>query len=205
MAEITKIQFSDADIAAMANSSFFLTKRKVTEKLFENFSVLAESLKNYTNEHPGCFTPELLRASPKITKGENLEGLPFVLLDYPAVFGNENIFALRILYHWGNGFSLHLLLKGKYKILFENNLFENLKKRNPCQEIFYCVHKDPWSHYFRPDNYIASKLLPSLGKKLFEKDFIKIGISLHELTINKALESLDAKGKELISMILPFH
>ena len=53
--------------------------------------------------------------SPKISKGENYRGLPYVMLDYPRLFGREEVLAIRTFFWWGHGFSVTLHLKGGYR------------------------------------------------------------------------------------------
>ena len=57
---------------------------------------------------------EVLIQSPKISRGENYNGLPYVMLDYPRCFGKEDVFAMRTMFWWGNFFSITWHLKGKY-------------------------------------------------------------------------------------------
>ena len=47
------------------------------------------------NGKPDFLPAEMLFHSPKISKGENYKGLPYVMLDYPRCFGKTDIFAIR--------------------------------------------------------------------------------------------------------------
>ena len=51
---------------------------------------------------------------PKISKGEKYKGLPWVMLDYPRIFGKEDIMAIGTRFWWGHYFSVTLHLKGGY-------------------------------------------------------------------------------------------
>jgi hypothetical protein len=52
----------------------------------------------------------------KISRGENYQLLPYIILDYPSYFSRNNIFAVRTMFWWGNFFSITLHLSGDHKI-----------------------------------------------------------------------------------------
>jgi len=60
----------------------------------------------------------ILQVPPRISKGENYKGLPWVVLDYPRCFGRDDVLAVRTLFWWGHYFSVTLHLKGSYKEMF---------------------------------------------------------------------------------------
>ena len=47
------------------------------------------------------------------------------MLDYPALFKKDEIFALRTMFWWGNFMSITLLLSGGYKETFATVIEEN--------------------------------------------------------------------------------
>lgn len=195
----TKIQFSAAELAAMSNADFFLTKKNITEKIYALFGEYAGVIAGWLDSKKDVLPDELLIGPPKITKGENYEGLPYIILDHPGIFSTENIFALRTMYHWGNGFSLHLILKGKYKNLLENNVISNLLKNHAG--IYTCVLDDPWQHHFRENNY---SLYESGKDELAIRNncFLKLGIQIEANNMNDSIKILPGKIIELLAMIL---
>ena len=52
--------------------------------------------------------------APKISRGEQYQGFPYVILDYPRIFSSADVFAIRCFFWWGHFFSITLHLKGKY-------------------------------------------------------------------------------------------
>ena len=68
-----------------------------------------------------------LNSSPKISKGENYKGLPWLVLDYPRYFNKEDIFAIRTLFWWGNFFSITLHISGKYKMRYEKKIIDSFE------------------------------------------------------------------------------
>lgn len=146
------------------------------------FGSLLPEVQTLFNEN--SFLPsKVFATSPKISKGENYNGLPYVMLDYPRCFGKSDIFAIRTMFWWGNFFSTTLHLKGTYK----NELAPIIKEYLPVlasQHFFVNIYHDEWRHDFEPDNYvpILSADQAVISHHLFGKDFCKISgkIALHE-------------------------
>ena len=84
--------------------------------------------------------------SGKISKGENYLGLPYAILDYPAIFKKENVFAIRTMFWWGNFFSITLHISGRKRMREINisKLVENLREKN----FLFCINKKEWEHNF---------------------------------------------------------
>jgi hypothetical protein len=99
---------------------------------------------------------EMLRAvsgaEPKISKGENYKGLPYVMLDYPRVFGRADIFAIRTMFWWGYAFSVTLHLKGKYKDMFLPVIRERAAELSAAG-FEMGVSEDEWEHAHTPETY----------------------------------------------------
>jgi hypothetical protein len=172
MNENTKVILSSGELAIALDKEFILTKRKVMDKagaLFNsNINTITKVFSPAINQ---LHFPEPIQ--PKIAKGENYLGLPFVLLDYPSSFSKTNVFALRTMFWWGNFISITLHLSGEYKLLFEKNIFEKLKDEDLC----VCVGQDEWQHHFEVDNYkIFSTLSETEIEDLQQKSFLKIAL-----------------------------
>jgi hypothetical protein len=147
----TKIQFSDAEMQLMCDPAIILTKNKVITRLIEMFS----ALQNRQREHAGYYNglENILQVNPKITRGENYLGLPFVILDYPRLFDGKNIFAIRTMFWWGNFFSVTLHLSGEEKSKALPAI-ENAYGLLASKHFFIGVCEDPWQHHFDETNYL---------------------------------------------------
>jgi hypothetical protein len=138
----------------------------------------------------------------KISKGENYKGLPYLMLDYPRLFEQDNIFAIRTMFWWGNFFSVTLHLSGAYKKEAEEKLiagYEVMKEKG-----YYCfINEDQWEHHFEKDNAI---LLSGLSKIDFEKtvrerSFIKLANKISLQQWDDTEEMLQGYFKEIIEML----
>lgn len=136
------LQLSPEELALITDSSWILTKNAAMAKVVAFFAGLSEEMKLLW-PHP---------TTPKISKGENYNGLPYVVLDYPRLFGREDVLAVRTLFWWGHYFSVTLHLKGQYQ---ESSL--PVIRRNAAQlsalGFSVAVSREEWRHEHAPDNY----------------------------------------------------
>ena len=115
MANGTKIALSEEELRVVTDTNWILTKQAITAKIYELFNQQVPVIRQKLDQLPVRFPPELIFSLPKISRGENYNGFPYVMLDYPAVFEKHKIFALRTMLWWGNFISVTLLLTGEYK------------------------------------------------------------------------------------------
>ncbi|MBK8087192.1 MAG: hypothetical protein IPK31_04125 [Chitinophagaceae bacterium] len=97
----------------VTDASWILTKNNIIQKLFVLFGELSETWQSNTvlQQLPSAIN----EIPPKISKGENYEGLPYVMLDYPRCFSKEDVFAIRT-FSGGEIFSaLHCISKENTK------------------------------------------------------------------------------------------
>lgn len=138
-----KIQFSADELRLVTDEQVILTKNRVIGKVSGFFGLLTDSYRGIG----GDVFPSDIRQHPKISRGENYNGLPYVILDYPKHFTKDDIFAIRTMFLWGKDFSITLHLKGRYKVFFERTLFENavlLKQHGWYMQIA----GDEWQHHY---------------------------------------------------------
>src|SRR6516164_3518695 len=146
-----KIQLSEEELALVKNADWILTKNKIILKVVELFGKVAKELEYslYSADLPA----EIKLTTPKISKGENYKGLPYVVLDYPRLFRKSEIFAVRILFWWAHYFSVTLQVKGHYREFFEERI-----RRNAgifAEHGFYLsVSEDEWVHELEKEHYI---------------------------------------------------
>ncbi len=194
----TKVMLSPGELATAADKQIILTKLAVMETAANLFAAqvpfIDEAFGKAVKQH------SLNIPAPKITRGENYKKLPYVLLDYPATFSRENIFAVRSLFWWGNFISINLHISGAYKETFNKKLYNNLMAAEA--NIFICVNEKQWEHHFEEDNYKAVVSLTTEEKdKIFSGDFVKVAIKyeLHQWNLMQQL--LPAGYKKLADLL----
>ncbi len=176
----TKIRLSAFEQDLIKNADWILTKNQIIEKMKQLLQQCLEKQKETIEQHKFIFSEEVISVAPKISKGENYKGLPWLMLDYPRYFDKENVFAIRTFFWWGHYFSTTLHLSGRYKNLFA----EKITGFHPSlieQPFYLGINKTEWEHHFNIENY---KLIHEISDKEFhqiisEKKFIKLSMKIN--------------------------
>ena len=113
--------------------------------------------------------------SPKISKGENYQGLPYVILDYPRCFSKEDVFAIRTFFWWGKFFSITLHLKGKYKQQFEQAISDAVRA-GELNNAWMNVSDNEWIHHFEDTNMLPVQL--TKADSLQQNNILKLAYKL---------------------------
>lgn len=172
-----KLKLSREEKELISDTNVILTKNMILKKTESLLGHLSEQQTAYTRNEKNTFPEEILKASPKISKGENYQGLPYRVLDYPRFFEKEHIFLIRTMFWWGNFFSVTIMLAGRYKSSFEKKLKGNWPELQK-KEIYFCINDAPWQHHFENTNYLPCLHIPlsQLDGYLGKTDFLKIAI-----------------------------
>ncbi len=164
---MANVKLSLDELELVTDAQFILTKNAIIRKVYELFGDLSAEFMEVADI---ALPQEVLSISPKIAKGENYRELPWVMLDYPRVFSQQNVFAIRCFFWWGNFFSITLQLQGIYK-----EAYEPFIKNSITNDWWYCINtNDAWQHHFEETNYkqltgdVDFKKLPflKLAKKI---------------------------------------
>lgn len=160
----------------LADTGWILTKRSVTDKVYDLFGQLSGRFRKLLEQQAGL-PPEVVSSEPKIYKGENYHEFPYVMLDHPRCFQGQDSFAIRSFFWWGQFFSMALQLSGNYKKAFEKQLLQHIAN-GEAGHFYLCVAEDPWQHHFDPDNYRAMDTMSRAEtEQVFRQhDFCKIAL-----------------------------
>jgi hypothetical protein len=175
MNEKAKITLSVKELELVCNTDWILTKHAIIQEVFLLFGELSAFMQAIIAKEKEQLPVEVIRSQPKISKGENYENLPYVMLDYPRCFQKENTIAIRTFFWWGNFFSVNLQLSGAYKEqlvpVIQNN-FSMLQQN----DYWICVSDNPWEHHFEADNYqpIIKITKEEFSSILSREPFVKI-------------------------------
>jgi hypothetical protein len=188
---MTKIKLSDAEMELVNNSSFILTKNNIIRKVYDLMGDLQMAYKDILQQHH--LPDEVVKISPKISKGENYEGLPWVMLDYPRYFTGTDVFAIRTFFWWGHFFSITLQTKGKYKLQLQvdDNKFK-MKK-----DLYLCCNENEWQHHFREDNYLP--FVSFTQEQIDALSFIKLSTKIPLQEWDNVYNFLSKNFNELIA------
>jgi hypothetical protein len=200
-----KIQLSELEKELLSNTSWILTKNDILLKVRSLLAALADEQKKLLDGLSN-FPTEITQSSPKISRGENYHGLPYLVLDHPRRFDRENILVIRTFFWWGNFFSTTVQLSGTPKTINESSIAASytMLKEN---DYYLCTNDDPWEHHFEENNYTAIKMLSSMdfNKIIRNGQFIKIARKTELAHWDNAEELLLNNFRQLIQMLGPSY
>lgn len=200
----TKIQLSEDELSLVQNGQLLLTKNAIMNKAVDVMGELHVVIKSLLDELEPPLPEEVLTSSGKISKGEKYEGLPWVMLDYPNVFGKQAVFAVRTMFWWGNFFSITLHLSGKYKERYKNILLQNRLLLQECN-FYICIAEDEWRHDFSSTNYVSlDRLTEQAVEKIFSvTDFCKFSVRIPLQMWNLSLSTTDTLYRAIFNALKP--
>lgn len=199
-----KVQLSTAEMTLVCDPVWILTKNTILSKVVAVMAALSDRYAAIytplTEGHPKTedlpasiqiaydgLTPDRLglppTQPPKISKGENYRGLPYVMLDYPRIFGRQDVFAIRTMFWWGHYFSVTLHLKGIYKELYGPVIGRHigqagsaLKDGLTSNGFHLGISEEEWRHELTAGNYTSLEASAPIviERTLREHPFLKL-------------------------------
>jgi hypothetical protein len=197
----SKLLLSDEERQLLTNSQWILTKRNIMDKVSNLLGYMCEMQQDVIDNEKAWLLPAVVQSAPKISKGENYLQLPYMILDFPRCFEQDNILAIRTMFWWGNFFSITLHVSGKYKAMFEQRILQRLLYTH--EEYFICINESEWHHHFEPDNYIPVRQLSmeAVTEIILKKKFVKLAVKMPVTEWNNAPCLADKPFKEMIDML----
>jgi hypothetical protein len=172
-----KLQLSADEMNLATNKDIILTKQRVVKKVCELMGILSVQMQDHLGGTNFLLAPEIVNSSSKISKGEQYQQMPYVVLDYPRIFSKEHVFAIRIFFWWGHYFSSTLHLKGKYHHQYKQAISMAIGK-GWLNNYQLAVEGNEFNFDLRQGQYekIEDSQLSSVTEK-FERSFVKISHS----------------------------
>lgn len=175
MDSLAKIHLSQEEKELVQNTRWIFSKRLILKKAEHLLTALQQEYQEMLQDYP-AICAGLAAQRSKIARGENYKGLPYLMLDYPALFEKNGILAIRTMFWWGNYFSCTLHISGNYMRSPKETVqwidyFAN-------QHFFVNVHDQEWEHHFEADNYLPAKALSNEQvESVSGKNFFKAGFT----------------------------
>lgn len=177
-----KLGLSEEESRLVSDPGLILAKNAIIAKVYDLFGELAEMQQSLA-------LPEEARlAIPKISRGENYHGLPYVMLDYPRLFTAGHVLAIRTHFWWGHFFSVTLHLKGSYRERYAGRCLDALASLGADGYMLACTN-DEWEHRVSEPWYLplAGMSMGDFRQHMDRMPFLKIGKPM----------SLDGEGLEI--------
>lgn len=168
------VKLSTHELNLVMNADWILTKQAIIQKVIALMGQLSERFDVLRTAFADTLPEELNEVSPKVYKGEQYRLLPYVLLDNPRYFKGGDVFAIRNMFWWGNYFSIHLHLGGKFKTLYQDKIILAVEK-GELDDWYLAVNESPWEHHFEADNYLPVNVIKQdVNAVLAGQNFIKL-------------------------------
>lgn len=155
---VTKVTLSPKELELVNNAGWILTKNAVIQKVYLLFGELSEVYRVSLAKQVLFSSEDIGTRSPKISRGDQYEGLPWVMLDYPRNFSGNNAFGIRSFFWWGNFCSITVQLSGRFQEKYAGAVEKYFQTHGvhseKCKDWFIGIDTDPWKHHFRKDNYL---------------------------------------------------
>ncbi|MEZ5013846.1 MAG: hypothetical protein R2794_06100 [Chitinophagales bacterium] len=129
----------------MFDSELFPLKRKLNAKIYTLFENIRLRLKDTAGHTQYDFPEQAVWTSAKLSQGENYNGYPWVVLDFPRMQPGEHSCAWRLMFWYGHYFSLHFVATGNHAREIARRITQNMRKVTESS-ILFSTHTDPWMH-----------------------------------------------------------
>lgn len=155
----------------LTDETVYRARKEAQNAVLDLLGHCADNLKKLAAEY--SWLPTEARLSlPKISRGENYKGSPWIVLDYPRVFEKESVFAFRTMAWFGHELHCTFHMSGRFLNDYRDNIIQNLHSLHDSS-IMICHHQDAWLHHVSQDAFVPVNQI-SL-EELKEMKFIKPG------------------------------
>jgi hypothetical protein len=109
------------------------------------------------------------RESYKISAGEKLNNLPYVVLDFPRIEGPKFNFVCRALFWWGRGIQFQLILNGKSNEVYAKILAQSMSSD------FVLLGQNLWENDIETAHFCELNSMSEFQKELvLQANFFKL-------------------------------
>jgi hypothetical protein len=198
----TKIMLSEDELQLVQNSQWILTKNAIIEKVYLMFGNVAHQLQDHVNDTHHSLPEVCSINTPKISKGEKYEDLPYVMLDYPRFFTKNEIIAVRNFFWWGNFFSTTLHVRGQHTQKVARSILDNFEHL-AAKKIYLSTVGNEWAHNICNNNYslLSDYSKTALSDVLEKSNFIKLAVKFPLKEWSIAEKQLETSSIEMLTLL----
>ncbi|PIO48275.1 MAG: hypothetical protein CMR00_05835 [[Chlorobium] sp. 445] len=120
--------FTPEELALIAERAPFELKLSATEKLKTLMERIRKTYLLQIEPHNTLCPEQTDFLRGQIAKGENYEGYPYVMLDFPKFYGKGEIFTYRTMFWYGHYFIFSLILAGTHLDTYRERLRTNMAR-----------------------------------------------------------------------------
>lgn len=193
-------RFSKEELKFLQDEDIWRIKERVGKKTYTLLEELRDALDDFQpkiKETSSNLEEDINIAAPKISKGENYKGKPYMVLDMPRIFQTSGFLMFRTMVLWGTGFGFHLIANGVWAQALSESFGDHQESFH--HSTYFCLGESPWEWEFEKINYLPIKLLTKekLKEQFNEHEFLK-------LSVFYPMEELDSMRKLGIEVWQPY-
>lgn len=193
MQDQAKISLSAFELELVTNPQWILTKNHIIQKVYALMGEVSEQYQLHMQWSQ--LPPAVTSLSPKIARGENYKGLPYVMLDYPRCFDKEDVFAVRSFFWWGHYFSCTLHLKGVYLRQYAP-LIKRAVSADQFNDWYINTSNEEWNHDI---SMLSQKITTDI--QIENNEVLKLTAVLHLHQWDQAKLFFEAQFNQLVKII----
>lgn len=133
--------FDEKELSFLSDIEILKYRETAYEKVKHLLREVKSRLEPKVNSLHNLLPAGSLTRGGKISKGEHLQGLPYMVLDFPRFKQGEELLLFRTMFWWGNYFSVTLHLQGN----LASRAFANLSQVRFDPSSRFSVDED-WNH-----------------------------------------------------------
>jgi hypothetical protein len=167
------MSLSQEEIELLKNTEFLFLKNVVSEKIVKKLRTIEKNIhKTFTLNADESLQKYGVKTA-KISKGEQYQGLPYFVLDYPRHFTRDEVVAFRVMLWWGKFLSCTLHLQGEVVKTLSPALLDQF---SDDPNIYFCINDNPWEYHYEDNNYqqLINLNHEVINKHLEDKRFLKL-------------------------------
>ena len=127
-----------------SSKEYPLTKHRIMKTMTFLFDELGHRLSDQFNNFD-----YLTGSDYKITKGENYNFMPYVVLDFPKMIGHKFPIVCRTIFWWGHYFTANLIIDTE---LIDVTIF--YKNKSTLKKTYVLIGENLWDNNLQSGNYI---------------------------------------------------
>lgn len=128
----------------LTDPAIYEARAGIQKAVLELLGNCAEKLQKMT-QSMNWLPAEALASSPKITRGDNYLGKPWMVLDYPRVFEKEAVFAFRTMVLFGDAIHCTFHISGRF--LQQYDFIAGKLSSGGHHSLLLCNEGSPWIHH----------------------------------------------------------
>lgn len=186
----------DVARAFMSKPEPMRLKKAIVQHVEQGFFTMAKEIENKLPSATLKIDTAWNLRPTKISKGENYQDMPYMVLDCPFLMHQKDLLFFRTMFWWGHYFSLNLLIKGESFQHPAQALIHHLQKK-PEADIYILTSDNFWQNDISGIDY-ASCNAKAAQQSWEQYRHVRIA---HRIDFN-AMDSLQDKCMSFIQKML---